>query len=628
MCILEVTINNYSITEESVFYKFCDKNKRRGSTMKQRYVLFCCFLGVLFCIFPGSVFAQPGYEEVIVNFTDDAGQEEIELIEKEYGFDLVYNSVFSKEEVLLRFPVSARTADELRELMKSLTAEEEIEYAEPNYLYQASFIPNDPRYKEQWHMKMINVEEAWDSATGDGAIVAVIDTGVAFEDYKDKKGTYHRVPDLAKTKFVKGYDFIDDDEHANDDNGHGTHVAGTIAQSTNNKLGVVGVAHKASIMPLKVLTRQGYGNAADIAEAVVYAADHGAHVINMSLGGAFPTAIMREAVEYAYKKGVTVVCAAGNAGNTAPHYPAAYQYAIAVSSVGPDGELAPYSSHGNWIDIAAPGGNTRQKREHGVLQNTIGRMDPTKDSYEFFQGTSMASPHVAGVAALVVSTGVKEPKKVQEILLKTATKKDDKTKYGAGIVNAGSAVKAAKSADTVISQAALGKKPPVTFKESMIYFIAGVGFAILYFKLLNRSDGWGKIFSFLFTLAMLLTSSGLFFVEFLPIPVVPRSVIHFISSPIPNLDRVLLGHTSMSINPLFHSALLPLILIIVLLGTKRGKALALGVAVGMASHLFVDTFFSIANVVYVPDLLLLDKLWLLLNGVFCFGLAVLAGKKS
>ena len=599
--------------------------------MKQRFFFMCCILGVLFFIFAGNTFAQSKYEEVIVNFDDDASQEEIEQIEKEYGFDLVYNSIFSKEEVLLRFPAGKRTIEELQQLMQSLTVEEEIEYAEPNHFYQMSLIPNDPRYKEQWHMTMINVEKAWDSATGKGAIVAVIDTGVAFEDYEDKRGKYCRVPDLAKTKFVKGYDFIDDDEHANDLQGHGTHVAGTIAQSTNNKVGVVGVAYKAAIMPLRVFPPRGRGaNAADIAEAIVYAADHGAHVINMSLGGPFPTNIMREAVEYAHKKGVTVVCAAGNAGNDRPHYPAAYPYAIAVSSVGPDGRLARYSCYGKWIDIAAPGGNKRSREEDGVLQNTIGEMNPSQDRYAFFQGTSMASPHVAGVAALVVSTGVKNPKKVEEILFKTATKKGDKMKYGAGIVNAAAAVKAAKSSGTAVSQAqdTLGKKPLVTFKESMLYFIAGVGFAILYFKFLSRSDGWGKILSFIFSLATFLASSGLFFVEFLPIPFVQRSVIHVISSPIPNLDRVLFGYTSGLINPLLHSILIPLILIVGLLGTKRWKAFALGVAVGMAAHLFVDAFFSLANVAYIPGGFLLDKAWLIVNGVFCFGLAVLAGRKQ
>jgi serine protease len=617
--------------------------------MKQHNLPLACLVFMACLLFSGIVGAQPAeYEEIVVNFVDTAGQVEIEGIEAEYGFDLVFNSIFSKPEVLLRFPIGKKTPEELRQLMDKLTAEEEIEYAEPNYIYEMNLVPNDPRYAEQWHMKMIGVEKAWDNATGKGAVVAVIDTGVAFEDYKDGKGTYHRVPDLANTKFVKGYDFIDDDEHANDDNAHGTHVAGTIAQSTNNKIGVAGVAYEAAIMPLKVLTKQGYGNVADISEAIVYAADHGAHIINMSLGGPSESTLMREAIEYAHKKGVTIICAAGNSGNDRPHYPAAYTQAIAVSSVGPDGKLAPYSTYGPWIALAAPGGNTRNNPQDGVLQNTIGRMDPTKDGYEYFQGTSMASPHVAGVAALIVSSGVKDPKKVEEILLKTATKKGDKNKYGAGILNAAAAVKAAQTGDFTVVDAqetatseqpsssseesgefqaqALKKPSPIRFKESMLYFLAGTGFALLYFKLLKRADGWGKIFSFLFTLAMFLTSPGLFFVDFLPIPLVPRPVIHFLSSPIPNLDRVLLGHTTASLNPIFHSVLLPLILIITLLNLRHWKAFAMGVAVGMTAHLFVDAFLSFADVTVIPNFFL-DKLWLILNGALCFGLALLAGKK-
>lgn len=590
--------------------------------MKQYFICICYLMVTILLLFPGISTAQPQYEEVIVNFVDDASQEDIRIIAEEYGIEMVYNSIFSKEEVLLRFPVGERSSEMLLQLMKSLTAEEEIEYAEPNYLYQAYFTPNDPMYNKQWNMKMINMEKAWELAEGKGAIVAVIDTGVAFEDYKDKKGTYHRVPDLAQTEFVKGYDFIDDDKHANDDNGHGTHVAGTIAQSTNNKLGVSGIAYKAKIMPLKVLTRQGYGNVADISEAITYAADHGAHVINMSLGGPFPSKVMQEAVEYAYKKGVTVICAAGNERRNRASYPAAYPYAIGVSSVGPDEELAPYSNYGEGIDIAAPGGNKKVTTEHGILQNTIGRMDPTKDAYEYFQGTSMASPHVAGVAALLVSAGIKKPAKVEEILLKTATKKDDASKYGAGILNAAAAVQSLE-----LSGITADKKPPTTPKQALLYFLAGIGFALFYFKLLKRSDGYGKLFSFLFSLAMFLSSSGLFFVEFIPMSFVPQSVIHFISSPIPNLDRVLLGYTSAAINPLLHSVLIPLILIAALLGTKHGKAIALGIAVGMASHLFVDAFFSLANVTYIPGTFLLDKPWLIINGLLCFGLAVLAEKK-
>ncbi|GAK57656.1 peptidase, S8A (Subtilisin) family [Candidatus Vecturithrix granuli] len=577
--------------------------------------------GMLGVFFPGLSAAQPQYEEVIVNFVDHASLELIQTIAQKYGVTLEYNSIFSKEEALLRFPVGALSQEQLQSLTQLLTAEKEIEYAEPNYLYQAMKFPNDPMYAKQWNMNMLSMEEAWKTADGKGAVVAVIDTGVAFEDYKDKNGVYHRVPDLAQTAFVQGYDFIDDDEHANDDHGHGTHVAGTIAQSTHNKIGVTGIAYKASIMPLKVLNRYGYGNIADIAEAIVYAADHGAHVINMSLGGPGESQLMREAVEYAHKKGVTVVCAAGNESRNRASYPAAYPYALGVSSVGPDGELAPYSNYGKGIDIAAPGGNTRANIEHGILQNTIGRSDPTKDSYEYFQGTSMASPHVAGVAALLVSLGVKDPAKIEKILFSTAQKKD-KTKYGAGIVNAAAAVQ--KAVD--LSPAAVAS--PIILRESLIYFLAGIGFALVYFKLLKRSDGYGKLFSFLFSLAMFLSSSGLFFLDFIPASGAAQTVIHVLSSPIPNLDRVFFGYGAGLINPILHSALLPLALIVAFLGTKRLRWFAMGLAVGMASHFFVDAFFSLANVTYLPGGFLLDKAWLLANGIFCFGLAVLAGKKS
>lgn len=578
--------------------------------------------GMLSGFFPGLSAAQPQYEEVIVNFVDHASLELIQTIAQKYDVRLEYNSIFSKEEALLRFPVGALSQEQLQSLTQLLTDEKDIEYAEPNYFYQAMKFPNDPMYAKQWNMNMLSMEEAWKVTDGKGAVVAVIDTGVAFEDYKDKNGVYHRVPDLAQTGFVQGYDFIDDDEHANDDHGHGTHVTGTIAQSTNNSIGVTGIAYKASIMPLKVLNRSGYGNIADIAEAIVYAADHGAHVINMSLGGPGESLLMREAVEYAHKKGVTVVCAAGNESRDRASYPAAYPYALGVSSVGPDGELAPYSNYGKGIDIAAPGGNTKTNIEHGILQNTIGRSDPAKDSYEYFQGTSMASPHVAGAAALLVSLGMKDPDKIEKILFSTATQKKDAAKYGAGIVNAAAAVQKAAG----LSPAAVAS--PVILRESLIYFLAGIGFALVYFKLLKRSDGYGKLFSFLFSLAMFLSSSGLFFLEFIPVSGGAKAVIHALSSPIPNLDRVFFGYGAGMINPILHSVLLPLALIAAFLGTKRLRWFAIGFALGMASHFFVDAFFSLANVAYIPGSFLLDKAWLLLNGAFCFGLAVLAGKQS
>ena len=594
--------------------------------MKYKYLLLGWLLVSLTLLWPSSSSAAKGkYDEVIINFVDHIGSETVQRIAERYGISLEYNSIFSHEEQLMRFPVRGQGADTLLQLMQSLTSEKVIEYAEPNYLYQHYFSPNDPRYHEQWNMSLIDMEEAWEWADGTGAIVAVIDTGVAYEDYIQGKKVFHRVPDLVKTKFVPGYDFVENDEHPNDENAHGTHVTGTIAQSTHNKVGVAGIAYKASIMPLKVLNRYGFGNIADIAEAIVFAADHGAHVINMSLGGGGESRLMREAITYAHEKGVTIICAAGNESRKGASYPAAYPYAIGVSSVGPDGKLAPYSNYGPGVDIAAPGGNTRERKEDGILQNTIGRADPTVDGYEYFQGTSMASPHVAGVAALLVSAGVEDPAAIEKILLESATPKGDRTKFGAGIVNASAAVRLAKGLGVDGAGAKDVMASPFKLKESMLYFLAGVGFAIFYFKLLKRSDGYGTLFSFLFSLAMLLSSSGLFFLEWLPFS---KSFVHVLSSPFANLDRIFLGASFSAINPLLHSALLPFLLIAGLLGTKKGKVFAIGFALGMASHLFVDAFFSLANVSYIPGAFLFDKLWLLINGALCFVLAVLAGKTS
>ena len=161
--------------------------------------------------------------------------------------------------------------------------------------------------------------DAWKLGDGNGVIVAVLDTGVAYEDYKK----FHQLPDLKGLTFVEPYDFVANTTHANDDHGHGSHVTGTIAQATNNGIGVAGVALDVKIMPLKVLSASGSGSVAGIADAIRYAADHNAKVINMSLGGAFPSNVLKKAVKYAHDKGVTVICAAGNESRGKVGYPAA-----------------------------------------------------------------------------------------------------------------------------------------------------------------------------------------------------------------------------------------------------------------------------------------------------------------
>lgn len=299
--------------------------------------------------------------------------------------------------------------------------------------------PNDPLYDSQWNFRMVGAEDAWAKTRGKGVIVAVIDTGVAAET----TGKGKQCKDFNTTSFVKGYDFVNRDADAFDDHGHGTHVAGTIAESTNNNEGVAGLAYESTIMPLKVLGANGSGNSSDIADAIRFAADNGAKVINMSLGSSQPSSVIQKACQYAVKKGVTIVCAAGNSGREGVGYPAAFPECVAISSVGPSGALATYSSWGSQVALAAPGGDMMQSGEakDGILQNTILRGERGKgDDYYAFQGTSMASPHAAAVAALVASQGVTDPARVRDILTKSAKPSGEPKKYGAGILSAASAV--------------------------------------------------------------------------------------------------------------------------------------------------------------------------------------------
>jgi serine protease len=205
------------------------------------------------------------------------------------------------------------------------------------------------------------------------------------------------------------------------------------------------MAPLARLMPLKVLGADGSGTSVGIADAIRWAADHGARVLNLSLGGGARSANMANAVAYARRKGCVVVCAAGNSGSRGVSYPAAYRGALAVSAVGPQGLLAPYSSFGPEVRIAAPGGDKSQGEEAGVLQETIDPGDPGgKGVYRWFQGTSMATPHVAGAAALIASLGVTDPGAIERLIASSANGHSlDKDRYGAGLLDAAGAVRTA-----------------------------------------------------------------------------------------------------------------------------------------------------------------------------------------
>jgi serine protease len=380
--------------------------------------------------------------EIVVKFRPGVSNGRIKQVNQRHTTSVLHSSQFARFK-----KIEVAKGKTAREMVGLYNGEPDVEYAELNYYAYAFFVPNDTYYNYQWHFNDanagINIESVWDITTGDpNIIVAVLDTGVAYEDFKG----FQQAPDLANTLFVPGYDFVNNDEHANDDDGHGTHVTGTLAQSTNNALGTAGIAFDCNIMPVKVLSRRGVGTYADIADGIYYAANNGAQIINMSLGGVSDSTTLRNAVAYAYNQGVTIICAAGNEyleGN-APAYPAAYdEYCIAVGATRFDRTRAYYSNTGSYLDLVAPGGDMYVDQNlddynDGVLQQTFG-YNPKDWGYFFYQGTSMAAPHVSGIAALLISTGVTGPDAIREALETTARDLGSAAwdeEYGWGLVDA------------------------------------------------------------------------------------------------------------------------------------------------------------------------------------------------
>ncbi len=582
----------------------------------RKFFIMCLFvLGLGFALFNFKGLANQGeFQSIVLNFREDVPAaeitEELKAIAQQYNVNPRLNSEFSAADNVYILEGSKQVLNALRKSNLS----KETEFIEPNYVYKAFDVPNDPEYSQQWNLRSINIESAWDETKGSGVTVAVIDTGIS------------PVPDLKSTKFVKGYDFVNDRIEAFDDSGHGTHVAGTIAQSTNNNYGVAGVAYEASLMPLKVLGGSGGGTVADIAEAIRFAADNGADVINMSLGGPGESQLMEEAIDYAYNKGVFIVAAAGNADENSASYPARYPHVVGVAALDSTGAKAPYSNFGAGVDISAPGGSEAGK----ILQNTI---DPETGEGIFvgYQGTSMAAPHVAGVAALVKAAGVKEPQEVLSVLKQSARviKEDPLNHFGAGHLDAAAAVK-------------LALRGQITFRDFFRWlrdngylnprFWVDGGTIMLLPKIAmvvgSYLLAWFLRYYFPFAWSWSLTtglvagSSGLFFLRSFYIFDLPQWPFRVMGSSIPELGSAVQG--SSALNPIFASALIPFILVVFLLGHKKWKWMAIGSALGVASCLAVSAVVSPSVMWLGTDVV--ARLFLVANALLCFGLAYLASK--
>jgi serine protease len=369
--------------------------------------------------------------------------------------------------------------DSVARALRRLRATRGVEWAVPNYVAHTAgaLVPNDEGnghaakawQQLQWNFVGpfgVDAPEAWANLAADGApggagvTVAVLDTGVAYA----KRGPFRRSPDFGRHQFVQGYDFVAKNRFPSDHNGHGTFVAGTIAEATNNRFGLTGLAYGVHIMPVRVLDSGGEGEASTIAEGVLFAVKHGAQVINLSLefspgvtASDIPELI--EALRYAHRRGVLVVAAAGNEGHAAIAYPARAPYVISVGATTEHGCLAAYSNDGAGLTLVAPGGgpdadlpgdpNCRpeQAAGRGIFQVTFAGSSPRVFGLPTgYEGTSMATPHVAATAALIIASRVlgrhPSPAALTARMRATARKLGgggDERLYGAGLLNAAAA---------------------------------------------------------------------------------------------------------------------------------------------------------------------------------------------
>ncbi|MCG8515002.1 MAG: S8 family serine peptidase [Halanaerobiales bacterium] len=345
---------------------------------------------------------------------------------------------------------------ELEQMIENYRQLANVDWVEPNYLYYPTAIPSDQYYQNyQWDYLQINLEAAWDQEKGDRSVtVAVIDTGV-ITNHPDLKNNLLSGADFVggrKGYPIEAYNVTDydptDETPLSEGGSHGTHVAGIIGAVTNNYLGIAGINWLVNILPVRALKKSG-GTSWDIAEGIYYAIDQGVDIINLSLGSRHFSHLQQEAIRAAYRQGITIVAATGNENSTV-YFPAAFPETIAVGSVGSKNKKAAYSNYGPEVDVVAPGGDYGE-----AIYSTWGYFNEGQAvaSYTGMIGTSMATPHVSGLAALLVASGVEQVEHIRELLTSTAIDLGQTGKdvfYGYGLVDAYAALLGKKLTKPVV----------------------------------------------------------------------------------------------------------------------------------------------------------------------------------
>jgi len=368
----------------------------------------------------GSLYAAG---ELLVSYEPEASRQRVgEVVERSRA--RVKEEISVADAQLLSFPAikheqSGRVREEkLRKAKKALQKRPGVMHVDYNYLRIPYDEPNDPRFpgRGQWGLRTIEAPAAWEKSLGNGVRVAVVDSGID-GDHPDLEG-----------KIALQKDLLNNDAVANDDVGHGTHVAGTIGAATNNSRGVAAVCPGCKLQVAKVGNLDGIRDA-DIAQGIYWSANNRASAINISIAGPEYSWALKHAVDYAWEHDVVVVAAAGNGDTNAPNYPAAYGHVISVSATDRQNRRAEFSNYGKTVDVAAPG---------------VGILSTFPDgNYETESGTSMASPHVAALAGLLATKDLSAPE-IRRRIQRTTTDIGPEGKdryYGWGLINANEAVR-------------------------------------------------------------------------------------------------------------------------------------------------------------------------------------------